>query len=63
MNAAADLPEFLGPHKTKSKIVLYSNGITHPAQARDALARMGFTNACLLTDGLQGFMSDRLALA
>jgi thiosulfate/3-mercaptopyruvate sulfurtransferase len=58
--AAADLPEFLGPHKTKSKVVLYSNGMTHTAQARDALARMGFTNTYLLTDGLQGFMQEVL---
>ncbi len=58
--AAADLPEFLAPHKSKSKIVLYSNGMTHPAQARDTLARMGFVNAYLLTDGLQGFIQEVL---
>ena len=58
--AAADLPEFLGPHRNKGTIVLYSNGMTHPAQARDALARLGFTNAYLLTDGLQGFMQTVL---
>lgn len=54
--AAADLPEILAPHKNRGVIVLYSNGMTHPAQARDALARLGFTNVYLLTDGLQGFM-------
>ena len=58
--AATDLPEFLAPHKNKGTIVLYSNGMTHPAQARDALARIGFTNAYLLTDGLQGFMQTVL---
>jgi 3-mercaptopyruvate sulfurtransferase SseA len=58
--AAADLPEFLAPHKNKGTIVLYSNGMTHPAQARDALARFGFHNAYLLTDGLQGFMQTVL---
>jgi 3-mercaptopyruvate sulfurtransferase SseA len=58
--AAADLEGFLTPHKNKGTIVLYSNGMTHPAQARDALARMGFTNAYLLTDGLQGFMQEVL---
>ena len=58
--AAADLGDFLTPHKNKGTIVLYSNGMTHPAQARDALARMGFTNAYLLTDGLQGFMQEVL---
>lgn len=51
--SAADLPDFLAPHKNKGTIVLYSNGMTHPAQARDTLARLGFTNAYLLTDGLQ----------
>jgi 3-mercaptopyruvate sulfurtransferase SseA len=54
--AAVDLPETLAPHKNKGTVVLYSNGMTHPAQARDALARMGFNNVYLLTDGLQGFM-------
>ena len=34
--------------------------MTHPAQARDALARLGFNNAYLLTDGLQGFMQTVL---
>jgi 3-mercaptopyruvate sulfurtransferase SseA len=54
--AAADLPEMLAPHKNRGTVVLYSNGMTHPAQARDALARLGFNNVYLLTDGLQGFM-------
>jgi len=58
--AAADLPEFLAPHKNQGTIVLYSNGMTHPAQVRDALARLGFTNAYLLTDGLQGFLQTVL---
>lgn len=58
--SAADLPEFLAPHKNSGTIVLYSNGMTHAAQARDALARMGFANAYLLTDGLQGFIEQVL---
>jgi len=58
--AAVDLPETLAPHKNKGTVVLYSNGMTHPAQARDALARMGFNNLYLLTDGLQGFMHSVL---
>ncbi|MBL6995541.1 sulfurtransferase, partial [Desulfobacula sp.] len=41
-------------------IVLYSNGMTHPAQARDVLFRMGFSNAYLLTDGLDGFINQCL---
>lgn len=54
--AAADLPEVLAPHKDRGSIVLYSNGMTHPAQARDALARLGYRNVYILTDGLRGFM-------
>jgi 3-mercaptopyruvate sulfurtransferase SseA/uncharacterized membrane protein YedE/YeeE len=53
---AADLPVALVPHKNQGVIVLYSNGMTHPAQARDSLARLGFGNVYLLTDGLQGFL-------
>ncbi len=49
------LAETLMPHKNWGLIVLYSNGMTHPAQARDALQRMGYTNVYLLTDGIQGF--------
>jgi thiosulfate/3-mercaptopyruvate sulfurtransferase len=35
--------------------------MTHPAQARDALARLGFANVYLLTDGLAGFF-DRVLM-
>ena len=51
-----DLPQFVKQHTDKRMIVLYSNGMTHPAQARDSLSRMGFTNVYLLTDGLNGFI-------
>ena len=51
----AQLAESLQPHKNKGIVVLYSNGMTHPAQARDSLQRQGFGNVYLLTDGLQGF--------
>lgn len=51
----AQLAESLAPHREQGRIVLYSNGITHPAQARDSLARQGFNNVFLLTDGLDGF--------
>ena len=51
----AKLAETLQPHKNKGLVVLYSNGMTHPAQARDSLQRQGFDNLFLLTDGLQGF--------
>jgi len=50
-----DLPAALESHKNLGTIVLYSNGMTHPAQARDALARRGYTNVFILTDGLLGF--------
>jgi 3-mercaptopyruvate sulfurtransferase SseA len=53
--ALARLAESLQPFKNKGLIVLYSNGMTHPAQARDSLQRQGFGNVYLLTDGLQGF--------
>lgn len=51
----ARLAETLQPYKGKGLIVLYSNGMTHPAQARDSLQRQGFGNVYMLTDGLQGF--------
>ena len=31
----AELAAALAPHKAEGRIVLYSNGMTHPAQARD----------------------------
>lgn len=52
----ADLPTMLAPHKGRRQIVLYSNGMTHPAQARDALVRQGFQDVFVLTDGLRGFI-------
>ena len=55
-----DLPQFVKQHRDKRMIVLYSNGMTHPAQARDSLARMGFGNVYLLTDGLKGFIESCL---
>jgi thiosulfate/3-mercaptopyruvate sulfurtransferase len=54
--AAADLPARLAETQGKS-VVLYSNGMTHPAQTRDALARAGFSNVYILTDGLEGFLN------
>lgn len=51
----AALPAALAPYRNNGLIVLYSNGMTHPAQARDALARMGYANVYILTDGLEGF--------
>lgn len=49
------LAAYLAPHRNRGTIVLYSNGMTHPAQARDSLARRGYWNVYLLTDGLDGF--------
>jgi thiosulfate/3-mercaptopyruvate sulfurtransferase len=51
-----DLHQALMPHKNVGTIVLYSNGMTHPVQARDSLYRSGYTNAYILTDGLNGFI-------
>lgn len=56
----ADLIEYAAAHKNRGRIVLYSNGMTHPAQARDALARLGYRNVYLLTDGLRGFVDQCL---
>ena len=53
--AMVDLPATLAANRGKT-VVLYSNGMTHPAQARDSLARQGYANAFILTDGLGGFM-------
>ena len=52
----AELSDGLAPFKNEGLIVLYSNGMTHPAQARDSLFRRGFGNVFILTDGLAGFI-------
>ena len=52
-----ELIDYLAPYRNQGRIVLYSNGMTHPAQARDALARLGYRNVFMLTDGLQGFLA------
>jgi 3-mercaptopyruvate sulfurtransferase SseA/uncharacterized membrane protein YedE/YeeE len=54
-----DLAAGLNEHKGQT-IVLYSTGMTHPAQARDALTRLGFKEVYMLTDGLQGFVEQCL---
>jgi 3-mercaptopyruvate sulfurtransferase SseA/uncharacterized membrane protein YedE/YeeE len=51
-----ELHQALTPYKNVGTIVLYSNGMTHPVQARDSLYRSGYTNAYILTDGLNGFI-------
>jgi thiosulfate/3-mercaptopyruvate sulfurtransferase len=52
----SELASFLRPYKNRGTIVLYSNGMTHPAQARDLLAQLGYGNAYMLTGGLSGFV-------
>jgi len=52
----SELHDYLKPYRDRGMIVLYSNGMTHPAQARDSLSRSGFDNVYLLTDGLDGFI-------
>ncbi|MBP7635982.1 YeeE/YedE family protein [Candidatus Ozemobacteraceae bacterium] len=53
------LPELAGRLDTLAAartVVICSLGMTHAAQARDAVARAGIPNAFLLTDGLEGFI-------
>jgi thiosulfate/3-mercaptopyruvate sulfurtransferase len=52
----SDLASQLKPYRNQGTIVLYSTGMTHPAQARDGLTRLGFQNVYMLTDGLAGFV-------
>ena len=56
----SELVSFLGPRKNIGTVVLYSNGMTHPAQARDSLKRLGHENVFILTDGLVGFIEQCL---
>ncbi|WP_051261691.1 rhodanese-like domain-containing protein [Desulfovibrio inopinatus] len=56
----ADLPAKLALYKGKAFIVLYSNGVVHPAQARDALIQLGFSHVYVLTGGLHAFVEDLL---
>ncbi len=51
----SDLHRALRRFKGLGDIVLYSNGMTHPAQPRDSLERSGFRNVYMLTGGLDGF--------
>lgn len=46
----------LAPYREGHLVVLVSGGMTHAAQARDYLARQGYRNVYLLTDGLDGFI-------
>jgi 3-mercaptopyruvate sulfurtransferase SseA/uncharacterized membrane protein YedE/YeeE len=57
------LPElggFFASQPPEGRVVLYSNGMTHPAQGRDSLARLGYRNVYILTDGLTGFREQCL---
>ena len=56
----AELAAYLESRKNQGTVVLYSNGMTHPAQARDSLARGGHRNVYILTDGLEGFIAQCL---
>ena len=55
-----DLHQALVQYKNAGTIVLYSNGMTHPVQARDSLYRSGYRNVYILTDGLNGFIEKCL---
>lgn len=52
----AELPDYLASAGSPETVVLYSTGMTHPAQARDSLTRLGYRNVYMLTDGLAGFV-------
>lgn len=54
--ALTELESYVQPHRNRGLIILYSNGMTHPVQARDHLFRRGYQNAYILTDGLVGFI-------
>ena len=56
----SNLPAFLAENGGTGMIVLYSNDMAHPAQARDELFRMGFPKITILTDGLNGFLEKCL---
>ncbi len=43
-------------HSSRVRGVPYSNGMPHPARARDALVRLGHQNIYILTDGLKGLI-------
>jgi thiosulfate/3-mercaptopyruvate sulfurtransferase len=58
--AMKDLHTALMPYKNNGMVVLCSNGMTHPVQARDSLYRSGFKNVYILTDGLNGFIEKCL---
>jgi 3-mercaptopyruvate sulfurtransferase SseA len=62
-----DLVELLGARgeellasRAGDLVVLYSNGMTHPAQAWVELARRGNADVRVLEDGLDGFVRDVL---
>ncbi|MCB9883744.1 MAG: hypothetical protein H6834_18285 [Planctomycetes bacterium] len=62
-----DLPTLLGEDgerllesAAERLVVLYSNGMTHPAQAWVELARRGHANVRVLEDGLTGFLEREL---
>jgi thiosulfate/3-mercaptopyruvate sulfurtransferase len=62
-----DLPRLLGPEgdrflaaNTQRKVLLVSNGMTHPAQAWTELARRGHANVRILEDGIDGLRDREL---
>lgn len=55
-----ELAKGLAPEMRGKRIVLYSNGTTHAAQAWIALRQAGFANVYVLTDGIAGFWRECL---
>jgi len=56
----SQLPEVMADKRGQGLIVLCAAGTTRPAQARDALARLGFDNVVILGGGLQEFFEQVL---
>jgi len=57
---ASRLPEALSDRRGQGLIVLYAGDMTLPAQARDALGRLGFGNVDILGGGLREFFEQVL---
>lgn len=49
---------YLSGYKANQKIILYSNGMTHSAQAWVLLRVNNFNNVYFLTDGLSGYINN-----
>ncbi len=55
--ALPELADKLNDYRQVEKIILYSNGMTHPAQARELLSQQGYENIYILSGGYEEFIS------